>query len=783
LEILERIYIKRKICQAFSLEDQEYVLKRVLKRTKTSVVQDAGYIIRQGVKEEKTAIELKQIVLELLNYPRDLITKNKTLIYRYTVYTPQEEMKTILLGPKEERLDTLRKVFGVDKYKRVRENAKTLISEMKDRKKIYEGATSDLVEKVLEKEKREEEKKNIHQRYSALLPIVQETEIALKQKKEELTLLELKKEELAQVQKELALCQLHITHSMQNKDVQSKKEQELVKDIETLQEEKLDLQEDVKALVKDLEEQILFTESEVKKMEVKKEELSQIQKEMALSALQITHILHEKGELLKKEEELAKEITIVQEEKLEGIENVKGLIQEKEILHLHKEKELREALTKIQEFKTRKAHAQHIQEKIESLNTCPTCFQEVSPEYKQKVVEHSSQELIHFDVETEKYLLQQRSLEQETQDLRKELELLKKKEQEALLIQIKLQHLEKKKEELCQVQKKKMDNEVKITLLEKQKEELEKKQEAFALLEPLYQESKKKIDFLREERELLRKKEQEFSLLELKRQNLANKKEELLLLQKKNIEQEAAHLQLGLQKKELEEKQKGLLSLNELYSPLQKECELLQKNIQTLQREKTEIDVSLKHTELLLEHLGQEIYKKSLLRDKKEQLNKVQFWLSDHFCPLMETMEKNILFKVHAEFTALFEKWFAILIDNQTLSMTLDEEYSPQILQNGYALEYEYLSGGEKTAGALAYRLALNQVINNLNVGLKTKDLLILDEPTDGFSSEQLDRLKVLMDEIDIPQIIMVSHEAQIECFADHIIRFEKREHSTKVIS
>jgi exonuclease SbcC len=144
-------------------------------------------------------------------------------------------------------------------------------------------------------------------------------------------------------------------------------------------------------------------------------------------------------------------------------------------------------------------------------------------------------------------------------------------------------------------------------------------------------------------------------------------------------------------------------------------------------------------------------------------------------------MEKNILYSVHSEFNSLFERWFSLLIENNVLQMSLDEEYSPKIIQNGYDIEYEYLSGGEKTAGALAYRLALNQVINDLNTGIKTKDLLILDEPTDGFSSEQLERLKVLMEEIKIPQIIIVSHEAQVESFVDSIIRFEKQNHQTRV--
>jgi len=46
---------------------------------------------------------------------------------------------------------------------------------------------------------------------------------------------------------------------------------------------------------------------------------------------------------------------------------------------------------------------------------------------------------------------------------------------------------------------------------------------------------------------------------------------------------------------------------------------------------------------------------------------------------------------------------------------------------------------------ALAYRLSLNQVINNLMSTIKTRDLLILDEPTDGFSGEQLDRMRDIL--------------------------------------
>ena len=212
----------------FEIEENKYLIKRTLKRTNSGVVQDAGYIIRNGIKEEKTAIELKQIILELLNYPKDLITKNKSLIYKYTVYTPQEEMKLILLGSKEERLDTLRKVFGVDKYKRIKENVKFLNTRLREIKKEYEGMISDLLIKISEKENKEKEKLILEQEITRIIPKIEETTAHLTQKKEEIVFVEVKKEELLGINKEIALLELGLKHKNNEKEQQ----EEIIKRLE-----------------------------------------------------------------------------------------------------------------------------------------------------------------------------------------------------------------------------------------------------------------------------------------------------------------------------------------------------------------------------------------------------------------------------------------------------------------------------------------------------------------------------------------------------------------------
>ena len=125
----------------------------------------------------------------------------------------------------------------------------------------------------------------------------------------------------------------------------------------------------------------------------------------------------------------------------------------------------------------------------------------------------------------------------------------------------------------------------------------------------------------------------------------------------------------------------------------------------------------------------------------------------------------------------LFRTWFNVLIEDEAISVRLDDEFTPIIEQNGYETNVESLSGGEKTSVALSYRLALNKVINDIASGIRTKDILMLDEPTDGFSSEQLDKVRDVLEQLDMNQVVIVSHESKIEGFVDSVIRVGKEEH------
>ena len=171
--------------------------------------------------------------------------------------------------------------------------------------------------------------------------------------------------------------------------------------------------------------------------------------------------------------------------------------------------------------------------------------------------------------------------------------------------------------------------------------------------------------------------------------------------------------------------------------------------------------------------LNEEIRKKEALRVQYIKMLELEKWLSEDFSKLISFAERNIMLKVRDEFSRLFNKWFAMLTTD-AFSVKLDENFTPVIIQGDYELDYEFLSGGERTAVALAYRLALNQILNSIHSKIRTRDIIILDEPTDGFSEEQLDKIRDILRELNVHQLIIVSHEQKIESFVDTVIRIKK---------
>src|SRR3989344_2428470 len=186
------------------IDNQKVVVERGLKKGK-SVDQSYAILEINGVKEEMSVTELKNKVLELLSYPKEFAKKTNVL-YRFTVYTPQEEMKQIILETPETRLDTLRHIFGIDKYKKIRENTELFTSRLREQIRNYEGQIKDMQKQL---EKSQDSKKIIES-----LNVLKEEIIKLRDseslKENELKEIELKIREKQKLEQEIETSKMKI---------------------------------------------------------------------------------------------------------------------------------------------------------------------------------------------------------------------------------------------------------------------------------------------------------------------------------------------------------------------------------------------------------------------------------------------------------------------------------------------------------------------------------------------------------------------------------------------
>ena len=159
-------------------------LKRTLKRKKDSIVQDNAVLEKNGEEKELSVTELKAFVLNTLNYPPQLL-KKQNLIYRYTVYTPQEQMKYILLSKSEERIDIIRKIFNIDKYKRIEDSCNIFISKIRELSKLKEGQLSDMDFKRNELAKKKASFVEIEKELEKILPKFEKIQQEIKEIKKE----------------------------------------------------------------------------------------------------------------------------------------------------------------------------------------------------------------------------------------------------------------------------------------------------------------------------------------------------------------------------------------------------------------------------------------------------------------------------------------------------------------------------------------------------------------------------------------------------------------------
>ena len=602
----------------FELNGVDIKILRKLKRGKDdSVTQDSGQIITDNRAYDATPVELKSKILELFGYPEELLNKNAGLIYRYTVYTPQEDMKRILFESKEDRLDTLRKIFNIDKYKRIRENSLTYAKELRNTKKIIEVKIQDL-----------------------------------EQLKESLIKVNELKEKIIQ----------ELNSEQKNNIIVKEKHDKKISEIKSYE----DKISKLNTLKKDFE--IATINQKNKQLELDKNN-----KESGMVEYRIKEYNNKLSELgtIDQDETSIKESLNGAEEKLNKIKNAKEIItkrledKERDLQNLSvddvailnyknksitkrlEEKDSKEkALTELQNtfdttvielniINVNKFNSQKIVNQLKDLNTCPTCLQTVDFSHKVKILDKENSSIQSYERKFAELQVKKKEFEEQIKVLKSDIESLRRDEIELKEISIKLLNIGKQ-QELRQA----LQNEI---------EELKLKKDKLDQMDV-----NKLVDTISKSRKVLN--------------NLEVRKHIVESLREKSIQKEELARNTIKVQEELKEFTQVQLRINDKilsYENIEKEYNDKKKELDTLVIELKNSDIKIigfkkdiENNDKDIKRYMEDIEVKNKLKEKIRYINELNYWITEHFVNLTSTIEKIIMQKIHIEFNELFQKWF-----------------------------------------------------------------------------------------------------------------------------
>ena len=416
---------------------------------------------------------------------------------------------------------------------------------------------------------------------------------------------------------------------------------------------------------------------------------------------------------------------------------------------------------------------------------CPKCKQKLTKE--------------HFSTVINDFKVEKTRLNKSAEDLENNLVLILEQRKK---LEKDIVSLEKTNEELNEINKRLAEHDERKKNIDKLESKLKTKEILLAQQTKILSEEeysiieKRKLAELEQEMNRLSKDVESYEFLktsqaQYERDEIESKyiKNTQIIKRKVKVEKDIDKALKNIQKleidikydiKELEKKQllldknRGIVDgIRRLEHEKKEEEEKLMEGKTEIARKKGELDSNV------IDELESEVSKKKHHFNHMHVFGQAYNWMNELFIPIVEDIEHHVLASINEEFNNVFQHWFNLLVDSDDITVEVDESFTPIIMQGGYSMDVGSLSGGEKTSVALAYRLALNGMIKK--TASFQSHLLILDEPTDGFSREQLLRLRYVLDELESSQIIMVSHEKELESFVSSIYRITKENNISKV--
>ncbi len=755
--------------------------RRVIRRGRETFEPEKVTFSVDGATTPYSATELRQRVIELLGFPDNPNPRAHSDLWRWAVYIPQEKMREVLSQDPAERLETVRKALGVERFRTASDNAQLVATELRRRAESRESESGRLAHWEEEHPRRVAEiaeLQNLLQTQLAAQTLAEattaEAERALEAMEERLRIWEADRRELDGLRRqEEEDVRLRDSAERRRAD-RSTTIDRLSREVEEWQ-ERAEGSEELRVAVEQNRAEVTSLRLRLGELEEQRNHRTRAEAEARAAERSLKE---GRGTEREAEAELEGAQRSSESLRLEGPQREPPAPTPQTLVDLDRQlEEIRERETAAAQRASR-ARAEFAEwEELLEAGVCPRCHQTVRSE---DFARHRSEASSELEIADREYatISEERTRREEERRSRERYERAHDRWEQLD------QRRTSARQELERLIDRHTRAESALTNLTLEFERAKLRAESFqavpteyarvtdrlAALDRQTTELDSRVNALQRATEEIRARRGEIDGI---RSEIARVEEEVARLRDRFRERVRLLQQLeeAVREGELQSGQRTAMT------------ERLRANradVRAIQQERARLETRLEEAQRRAVEAERGRQERAGLLEEVQHLQRVAEWINGPFRESVLRMEKKLLGQAQAEFERSFARFFATLIEDESLVARTDGAFSPAVAIDGEWTPPAALSGGERTSLALAFRLALGQVVRTL--GQMKLETIILDEPTDGFSPEQVVRMGELLEELALPQVILVSHEIQLSSIADRVIRVQKEAGSSSLI-
>lgn len=718
-------------------------ITRKLKKTRDGYSGSGVFINVNGSEKEMSDREMKKFISEMFNVFQ--YRKRDPLFFKTVIYASQEEMKAIMFMKAEERREMILDLFQITSYNRIVENCEILKDHAKTRVEISKGILGEGGSRIYETRSQINEiKKKIDEFGEKIYASEKEFSYISEEKKK----LQAKIEEMDRIKEQKEKTENFIGVYREKYDAtldELNKRKDKLKEIENKKEILKNLIQDENAYVEKEREisEMQLIQSEYNRLIMKKSVMENDLKHLFSRKDEISEKRKRIGEIVEELGYLKKKLVVAEEKDLENMKN--------ELISLNfdlqnEERLLSEINAEIEDLKN-----------LEKLNVCPKCKRPLDREHTEMLINDDLRKVDEREKRIRELLEKRKEMELKIMNMQEKVNENKKIEKEIEKLNDKKSALEEALSTEGELIKSIEELNIRIREINKRIESLHYSEEKFSIISTEIKRLKKlHEEYIKIENEI--------------------KAEGSVLEEIRSYSERASEI-----RGRIDEYVKFLNSLefdDENYRKARidlegrtKQLERISANMENMNREKNEKIEEMKNREKELE---------MLMAEEKKMHNYSKFieWIDETFIPGINAIISRRVNALRMEFEKEFREWFKIMLPGTEIEVGIDHDFSPVIRYGDYEMDFGALSGGESNALAFSYRLALNSMVKKFK--LMETNFVLLDEPTDGFSENQIMQMGEVFSKLKVDQVLIVTHEDALENFADNRIKIIKEDGISK---